>query len=76
MLLELENEFEAEVSEGAITFSYTASSLLKDTVIKHPNHHVFVDEYILRLDRKEKIIEMMGELKLFTKVKKYFYQVL
>ena len=76
MLLELENEFGAEVSTGAIKFTGEINDHLKEAVIKHPNHHVFVDEYILRLDRKEKIIEMMGELKLFTKVKKYFYQIL
>ena len=70
MLLEIENEFRAEESKGGIKFSFAASKDLKAAVIAHPNHHVFVDEYILRLDRKEKIIEMMGELKLFTKVNK------
>ena len=46
-MLELENEFEAEVSTGAIKFSGVTNDQLKEAVIKHPNHHAFVDEYIL-----------------------------
>ena len=69
MLLELENEFGAEVSKGLIKFSCVEHKDLKDAVIKHRNHHVFVDEYFLDFEKKEDIIEMMGELKLFTEVK-------
>ena len=72
MLLELENEFEAEVFEGSIKFSYEEHKRLKAAVVKHPKHHVFVDEYVLDLEKKDDICEMMRELKQFTKVKTYF----
>ena len=55
MLLELENEFRAEESKGGIKFSFAASKDLKAAVIAHPNHHVFVDEYVLNLYKKDDI---------------------
>ena len=70
MLLELENEFEAEEFKGSIKFSYEEHKRLKAAVVKHPKHHVFVDEYLLNLDKIDDICEMMRELKQFTKVKK------
>ena len=74
MLLELENEFRAVDSINGIKFSCAESKNLKAAVEKHPNHHVFVDEYVL--ERKDDISEMMRELKQFTKVKTYFYYIL
>ena len=71
MLLELENEFEAEEFKGSIKFSLEHERL-KAAVVKHPNHHVFVDEYVLDLKKKDDICGMMRELKQFTKVKTYF----
>ena len=75
-MLELENEFEAEEFEGSIKFSYEEHEELKAAVVKHPNHHVFVDEYVLNLKYKDDFCEMMRELKQFTKVKTYFYYIL
>ena len=76
MLLELENEFQAEDPIDGIKFSCAESEDLKAAVVKHPNHHVFIDEYVLDLKKKDYICEMMRELKQFTKVKKYFYHML
>ena len=74
MLLELENEFQAEESKGVIKFSHVNHTDLKAAVVKHPNHHVFVDECLLDFKKKDDICEMMRELKQCTEVKKtYFY---
>ena len=76
MLLELETEFQDEASIDGIKFSAAKSKDLKAAVEEHPNHHVFVDEYVLDLEEKDDICEMMRELKQFTKVKTYFYHIL
>ena len=76
MLLELENEFEAEEFKGSIKISFADSKDLKAAVEEHPNHHVFVDEYVLDLGKKDEICKMMRELKQFTKVKTYFFYIL
>ena len=75
-MLELENEFQAEDSIDSIKFSLAESKDLKAAVKEHPNHHVFVDEYVLDLEKKDDICEMMRELKQFTKVKTYFFYIL
>ena len=72
MLLELEKEFEAEEFNGSVKFSLSDHKNLKAAVVKHPNHHVFVDEYVLDLKKKDDICGMMRELEQFTKVKTYF----
>ena len=44
---------------------------LLSAVEEYPDHHVFVDEYILNSEATpEHICKMMSELKSFTKVKK------
>ena len=75
-MLELENEFQAEESTGSIKISFADHKNLKAAVEEHPNHHVFVDEYVLNLENKDDICVMMRELKQFTKVKTYFYYIL
>ena len=75
-MLELETEFQDEASIDGIKFSAAKSKDLKAAVVKHPNHHVFVDEYLLNLDKIDDICGMMKELKQFTKVKTYFYYIL
>ena len=61
------------MSKGVVKFSYVLRKNLKAAVVKHPNHHVFVDEYVLNLDAKDDICEMMRELKQCTEVKKHTF---
>ena len=76
-MLELENEFRVQESKGDIKFSHVAGRRnLKAAVEELPNHHVFVDEYVLDLEKIDDICGMMKELKQFTKVKTYFYYIL
>ena len=74
LLLQLENELCQAKFKDNIKFSWVKSKDLESAVKKYPDHHVFVDEYILDMEiydyeYNEDISEIMNGLKLFTKVK-------
>ena len=70
LLLQLENEFSSEKYKNYIKFSLVRHEELESTVEKYPGHHVFVDEFILDMEKNGPgdIRKMFCQLKLTTKV--------
>merc|ERR1719232_1246864 len=69
LLLQLENELCQTKFKDFIKFGWVKSKDLQSAVKKYPDHHVFVDEYIL--DMKEngsgQISQMINQLEISTK---------
>ena len=71
LLLQLEIESSSEKYKDYIKFSFVKHKELRSAVEKYPDHHVFVDEFILNMEKNRPgdISEMISQLKLATKVK-------
>ena len=71
LLMQLENEFGQAKFKDNIKFSWVKDKDLQSAVTKYPDHHVFVDEYILDLKKNGpgQISQIINQLKISTKVK-------
>ena len=71
MLLQMENEFEQGKFKDYIKFSWVNYRDLKSAIEKHPDHHTFIDEYILDMKNNgpDQISQMINQLEISTKVK-------
>jgi len=69
LLMQLENELcQAEFKDN-IKFNWVKNEDLESAVKKYPDHHVFVDEYILNMKKNGpgQIIQMINQLEISTK---------